>query len=85
MSSSKSRQQVASRPALPVASLTLSSSSRSGSSSGGDWQHSSSERGSGGSDEACGDADRPHVLHSAGQALSDLLATAVPLHITVKL
>lgn len=77
---------MASRPALPVASLTLGSSRSSRSA---ERQHSSSGHGnllgqqcSGGSD---GDADQTHVLHSAGQALRDLLATAVPLHITVQL
>lgn len=74
-----------------MASLTLSSSS-SRSASSAECQHSTSGRGnvfgqqcSGGSDKASGDADPAHVLHSAGQALRDLLATAVPLHIIVQL
>jgi hypothetical protein len=79
--SSKSRQ-VVSTPSLPVASLTLSRSSGGGRSSHSRWLagHSSSEHGDG-SDGSSGS----NVLSGAAQALTDLLASAVPLHVTVHL
>lgn len=82
--SSKGRQ-VSNRPSLPVASLTLSSSRGSGSSSGSvaERLHNSIC-----DDEADSDVDSggfANAIECAGQALTDLLATAVPLHITVKM
>jgi hypothetical protein len=77
LSGSKGRQ-LSSRPSLPVASLTLSSSS-----SMAGRRHSSLCGNTVASEaDVRGDAN---VMESAGRALTDLLATAVPLHVTVRM
>jgi hypothetical protein len=81
-SSSSSRRQAAGRPSLPVASLTLSSSSSSSNrtsssrSAGCSWQDD---------DSAWADGSNSKGGLPGAQALSNLLAAAVPLDITIKL
>lgn len=76
---------MAARPPHPLASLTLSSSSRRGSSDSDLRRVGSNDADDSSGSIVSGSSGGGVTRDSAGRALTDLLASAVPLHVTVQL